>query len=426
MLGLLVLVALVIALALTLRGQQGESVAFQSPLLAATPTLTLNQAFESPIETPTRRPIPTIPPTVTRAPKPTEAPTPTPTITPVPTALPLPPSAFYALWAESFPLDLGQPWGVLWLADPRDIGSRQEVVRFEGQEIFEVAVSPDGRKLALVTVFWKTSTLWVANVDGTGLQQLDRATSLGGLFWGRDNHSLVYSIGWREDVMMPGGYEETVWRSAVELLDTATGEKRQLLEPELDVPLNVLGWSADGRELYYMLGVSQEIGYEYELRAVDRSTRSARKIAPLGSEPGLPILSPDGSKLLISTPEGVAWISADGKERGSILEQGHQAFWGPEVNEVIVGQVDEKEPLYHLQSINIHTQIARDLATFAIPGPGGWRPLALSSDRQWLAAYLYQTGLYWIHLPTGTMVPVPSQDRRVIFVAWVPRGTAEQ
>ncbi len=55
-------------------------------------------------------------------------------------------------------------------------------------------------------------------------------------------------------------------------------------------------------------------------------------------------------------------------------------------------------------------------------GPG-WSELAISPNYHWLMAYLYQDGYYWIYLPTGTMVPLPScQGCWVRFVAWLPGG----
>jgi hypothetical protein len=189
--GFLVLVSLAVVLAMTFgglrRGVQPASQVFQSPV--------------SPVERPalppdyilkklTPPPILTIPPTVARAPKPLPSPTPVPTPTPIPTPLPLPPSSFYALWAENFPEGQGS---VLWLADPRDIGSRQEVLRFKRDAIRDAVLSPNGRKLALVTNYWKEFNLWVANLDGTGLQQLEGpAAALGLPFWSRDSRCYLW------------------------------------------------------------------------------------------------------------------------------------------------------------------------------------------------------------------------------------------
>jgi hypothetical protein len=346
--------------------------------------------------------------------------------------LPLLPSAFYALWAESFPPDIGRPWGVLWLADPRDIGSRQEVLRFERDVIAEATLSPDGRKLALVSSSWdwKTFTLWVANVEGTDLRQLEQAAVLRGLSWSRDSRLLAYDTGWREDVMMPGKpVPITVVRGAIELVDITTGEKRWLLEPGLDTPVNTLGWSADGRELYYSLSVPREIGYEYEIWAVSQSGQNAHRIISLGNEPGSPVLSPDGSKFLIGTPQGLIWMSADGRTQQNIplppWNQWCGLIWSPAKDEVIICQVDDQRPIEHIRALNIQTGASSRLSSLALrPDGKSFGPLYVSPDKQWMVTYVYNDGFYWIHLPTGAVVPIPSQNRRILFVAWVYRGVA--
>lgn len=426
LLGLLVLVGLAVVLAMTFGGLRREaepvSQAFQSPI--ETPT---QPPYPLPV-TPTRPSIPTIPPTVTRAPKPLPSPTPIPTATPVPTPLPLPPSAFYALWAENYPEGQGS---VLWLVDPRDIGSRREVLRFERDAIAEAALSPNGRKLALVTIYWKTATLWVANVDGTELQQLGQTVALGGLFWNRDSRSLAYSIGWREEVIMPSEKTGTpgpvpVWRGAVELVNVATGEKRRLLETNPDMPLSVLGWSADGRELYYSISVPRETGYGYELWAVGQSGQEAHRITPVDHEPVPLIMAPDGSKLLIRTSEGWAWMSADGQTRQDIpmppWRQRCGLIWSTSENEVVLCQVDEQQPIERMKVVNLHTGATRVLGSFGVPSSGiPFSPLAVSPDMQWIATSA--DGIhYWVHLPTGMIVTVPRPNRgSVLHVAWIPK-----
>jgi len=444
LLGLLMFAGLAIFLVMSFGGLQSwikpASQAFQSPfntppLLFYSPPNYLQLKLTPPL-TPIIKPLPQ---TLTPAPKPLPTPTPVPTPTPIPTPLPLPPSSFYALWAENFPEGQGS---VLWLADPRDIGSRQEVLRFKRDAIRDAVLSPNGRKLALVTNYWKEFNLWVANLDGTGLQQLEGpAAALGLPFWSRDSRSLVYGIGWREDVMMPS-YKDgtpapfTVWRGATILIDIATGEKRRLPEPpeiKPDMGASPLGWSADGREFYFALPVSED---EYELWAVDWSGRDVHRVVSVDHEPVIfttaflepDLLAPDGSKLLIATYKGLSWVSTDGREKVNIPitrpEQGYQAIWSPNSSEIIIGQADEQRPVEYVKAINVHTLAVREIGTFE---GRRWRFLSISPDYHWLAVYHYYSGLYWIHLPTGMSVPVPSQPNGgCIFVAWVPRMPADQ
>lgn len=430
LLGLLVLGALAVALALTFRGLRRDvkpvSQAFQSPI--ETPT----QLSYPPPATPTRPSIPTIPPTVTRAPKPSPSPTPIPTATPVPTPLPLPPSAFYALWVENYPEGQGS---VLWLADPRDIGSRREVLRFERDAITEAALSPNGRKLALVTIYWKTSTLWIANADGSGLQQFDQGPGVGGpLFWNRDSRLLTYGVSWRQEApaipTVPGRpgipVETFIWRGAIVLMDIATGEKQRLLEVEADTSLSVLGWSANGQELYYSHSILQETERQYELWAVDWRGQDTHRVASLGHEPIPLILAPDGSRFLIGTAQGWAWLSADGQTHPDIplppWRQRCGLIWSTNGNEVVLCQVDEQQPIEHIKVVNLHAGATRVLGSFGVPSGGiPFSPLAVSPDMQWITASANSI-LYWGHLPTGMIVTVPRPNRgSVLHVAWIPR-----
>lgn len=426
LLGLLALGALAVALALTFGGLRRDVKpvfqAFQSPI--ETPT----QPPYPPPATPTRPPIPTIPPTVTRAPKPLPSPTPIPTATPVPTPLPLPLSAFWALWAENYPEGEGS---ILWLADPRDIGNRKEVLRFERDAIAEAALSPSGRKLALVTTYWKTATLWVANVDGTNLQQLDQSIPLGirNLFWSRDSRVLAYNgvVAGETTVLNKAGtpvVEPTLlW--TIDLLDPATGHKQHLVQANANEDLSVIGWSADGRALYYLRSMPQ-----YGLWTIVPSSGESHVIVTLGNEPVLPILSPDGSKFLISTPERLVWISADGQERGDMPIThpgwGYQVVWSINAGKVIVSQMDEHQLIVHVNVIDLLTRESRNLGDFR-PSPSGYglRVLGISPDHHWLAIS-ESIGPYFAHLPTGTTIPVSSQNRGIVFVAWVPRMPISQ
>jgi len=339
----------------------------------------------------------------------------------------LSPSAFYALWAESFPEGQGS---VLWLADPRDIGARKEVLRFELDAIVEIALSPDGQRVALITAYWDTATLWVASADGSELKQFDQGPGIGGpLLWSRDSRLLTCGMSWREEAEVPGYKTGTpvavpVWRGAIELLDVTIGEKKDLLKIEPETPLGVLGWSDDGRELYYSLAIPQKSGYEYEIWAVDRDGQNTRRMVSLGREPVSPVLSPDGTKFLVSTSESLAWISVDGREGESIgvarSERGYQAIWASEGGEVIISQRDEKQSLVHVTAVDIRTEKSKELGDF-LPSPSGYnlRAWGLSPDYQWLAVS-ESTGLYLAHLPTGQKVSISTGNQQVIFVAWAP------
>jgi hypothetical protein len=330
----------------------------------------------------------------------------------------LPPSAFNALWAESFPADLGQPWGVIWLADPRDIGSRQAVVRFDNQEIFQAALSSDGRQVAFTAAGWKqgASPLWVVNLDGTSLRQL--APNATQVFWSRDGRTLVYTV-----AELDRGYV------GIDQANLTTGEITRLLPIEADTEVTLLGWSTNGRKVYYL---HRAPGREYELWVIEPDGHSAYPITSLGAEmPPYLSLSPDGSKFLIGTPQGLVWMSADGRTQQNIpvssWKQRCGLFWSNIMDEIVICQLNDQRPIEHIRTLNIQTGASSELGSLEIPPNGNpFGSLAISPDNRWMTAYVYLDGFYWIHLSTGTIVPIPSQNRRVFFVAWVPKGVAER
>jgi Tol biopolymer transport system component len=293
---------------------------------------------------------------------------------------------------------------VLWLADPGNIGNRREVLRFERDAIAEVSLAPDGSRLALVTKYWKESVLWLAKMDGSDLHQLGPAMGAGGeLFWSRNSQSL-------ED--------------GVILTSLNTGEKRQMFEQQMFDPntsLRALGYSADGQELYYLVGIPQEIDYKYEIWAVGQDGQGAHRLIAFDQNPGLPILSPDGSKFLIGTSEGVAWVSIDGQNQEVFAqpEIGFTAIWAIDSQRIVIGK---RIPDYMgtvVQVVNLSDKTIQDLGL--INKIGDWRFLSLSPDNQWLAVYHYYSGLYWIYLASDTIVPVPTPNKGSLrFIAWLP------
>lgn len=432
LLGLLIFVGFVFLILSSFNGGQLQSK--ELPIASATP---MSLAFQSPIETPTSlpatptvTPYPTVPPTSTRPPKPSPSPSPVPTDTPIPTPLPLPPSAFHALWVENFPEGQGS---VLWLADPTDVANRQEILRFEQAQIEEVALSPNGQQLALLTTEWKSSALWVTDIDGSQLQRLDEGQNVGGpLFWSRNSLDLIYSVSWRTEIILPPvpgkgdtPSTQTTWAGAIEQIEIVTGHSRRLLEIEPDASFSVLGWSVNGQELYYVRSFPQEVGSNRQIWAINLQPQKNYKVVDLGSEASLPILSPDGAKFLIGSSQGLSWMSNDGQQQVIVTDPkpGFSSVWSSDGGELITSYWESEQSRRAIQAIDIHSQTHRDLGILALSGD--WQLLSISPNQQWLAAYHYYTGLHWIHLPTEITMPIFSQDGHTIFIAWLPKEASQ-
>lgn len=360
--------------------------------------------FESPVETSTPPPYP--PPGDTPPPKPTHTPAPTPTITPVPTPLPLPASAYLALWVETVLEDNpGGPQGTIWRAEPKDIAGRQQVVHFDDQEITQAAVSPDGSRIAFTAAprQARQSPLWLINVNGQGLRQL--LPDAKRLAWSRDGHTIAYTAG------------EIAQGWVLETVDIATGAIHHLANGEPGAILPLLGWSANDRKVYYVWR-----GQGYEVWAADRNGQgSPRKVATLEGELGQPLLSPDGTKLQYGygSPQGAPLLDlAQGTTRRVQLPGQWYVTWGLDSTELLV--IDVQTGTLILRSFNTITDQSQDIALIPNVPLAKWEPLALSPDRQWLAAFHYYSGLHWLYLPSGMVVPVPQQGL-VIFLGWISR-----
>jgi len=440
MLGLLALGALVIILALAFGGLgQGIGPISQG---RPSPTQAGAQPPYPPAGTPAGQPSPPVlskatqtasqpaypapwTPAPTGGPKPTPAPTSIPTATPIPTALPLPPSAFYAVWAESFPEDMGSPWGVIWLADPRDIAGRREVVRVEKQGISSAVLSPDGRQVAFTTGVWgqRVIPLWVVNVDGTDLRQA--VEDAGQILWSCDGRALFNTVG--ELFESKTEKEKVEGWVGIERVDLASGERRRILTidflaAEQSPALQLLGWSAGGKWLYYLCRVAE--GYELWKINQDGHTIHLTTFPRTERTPRFS-LSPGGDGLLIETFGELKWVSVDGKQWRDIPlprpGQSCSALWAPDGNQIIVSQMDEQQPIMHVHAVDVLTGRSQAFGDFRpLPGGHGLGILGVSPDRQWLVVSEF-VGFYFVHVPTEAAVLVPIQDRRVFFTAWVPR-----
>lgn len=330
--------------------------------------------------------------------KPTFTPTVIPTITPIPTPLPLPEVAFNALWADSLPEAAGS---TIWAADPRNIGSRYEIFTIDNQAVYQLAASSNGEKIAFTAAGYgaSTSPLWLVDADGNNLEQLDSNASQ--LLWTQDNRGIVY-----DSVTPTGdgfiGYVDVPSRMITNLVTTTS---ESLLT-------TLLGWSESGESVYYVVQVSREQGYAFDLYEVGLGTRTISKITTL-EEFAYPLLSSNGQYLLhnYGTSEGIAIFDIHQKATRFIQlsGQGHM-IWGATGQELLI--LDSIQGALTLRSLNIFN-MATDEQTFVFPtAPTGlWDLRATSPDGEWLIAAHSEKGYYWLNPESGLVIPVPCGGR---------------
>lgn len=373
---------------------------------------------------------PRLTPAGTAAATSTPPPPPPPESVPAPTALAFAPSGARALWAENNPYPNG---ATVWSADPADIAARQKVLAFEREFVMEGVLSPDGARLALITVMESTVTVWVANVDGSDLRQAAQGAALdpwaqggpSGLFWSPDGKAFVYSNMHRVQVTpaAPGQPDVKIIQT-IDRVEIATQAGEPIVEMPDDEPLTLLGLSADGQQVYYAWGwldPATNRGAPCELWTAGMDGGDARKLVTLGTDEGWPLLSADGADFLVTAGDGLARIPTGAVERRPVkVPEGFELAWWPQAPEWLLARPKADGQGTYAGRIDPQTKLFDVLGELS--GAGVWAPVRVSPDRQWLAAYRTEPGarrwLYWVHLPTGAQVPVRPADW-VTFVDWL-------
>jgi dipeptidyl aminopeptidase/acylaminoacyl peptidase len=208
----------------------------------------------------------------------------------------------------------------------------------------EYAASPDGSRLAYTDQGGNgESQIFVANLDGTGIEQVthevDRALSPA---WSPDGSKIAY-IGWHDRDGGPADYLRDVF-----VLDLATGASTQLTfatrEPDPAKP-DWSPWRAfspsftpDGSSIVYETdrGDPSAIHYETEIRMVPVAGGES-VLLPEGTIES-PDLSPDGSRWAYAWPTEtsncVCVSNADGTGERVLIPGGQDAIngtrWSPD------------------------------------------------------------------------------------------------
>jgi len=194
-------------------------------------------------------------------------------------------------------------------------------------------------------------------------------------------------------------------------------DKNLVTTEAMEAGICPLGWSADGRLIYY-----DRISRGHDLWAVDANgERPPQFVNSLYYGWGWVRFSPDGTKLTIySQEEGLVLLSSDGKER-RVLSPPSEPFggiWSADSAEIIGKYVYKNE--LQLRALNVTTGAARTLITAQLTDIDD-RLLATSPDRQWLALKGYSRGeIYLLWIGTNLRLEVPTTGI-ASFVGWIAR-----
>lgn len=376
LLDLLALIVLLLALALTFgglrRGAEPVSWMFQSPIETPTqppyppPTPTRPSSKPTPVTPPPTIPPKPSPPTVTvtlppypppQTPTPPETPTtvPTPqaTVTPpapgTPTAVPTPPGPLPPGPKVVYSENLHDGTVLFWVAstvnpdlrrilttimDPTDFGINATLSHDQTRIAYTVLPSGVGHNHF-------AAELWVMNVDGSKRQMLadriDIGNPLNYPLWSPDDRYLAF----RRQTAKEAPFTQTI-----NIIDVQSGEETILVSADETTWLWPLGWSVDGRYVYYKQGATDGV----QLRRVDIGNRVSQNVTLIeGAIPACHFFSPDRQWLLCTIlqtrrPPSYAVITVPISPEplrqivsGASGETGYyQPIWGPGSQEITV------------------------------------------------------------------------------------------
>lgn len=261
----------------------------------------------------------------------------------------------------------------------------------------------------------------MVNVDGSGLRELAQGIDPGGWLgpypiWSPDSSRLAHLklvdkglLPSETPTVPPPPYKYEIYSVAVDGTDT-----RLLMSDDTADGIYLLGWSQDGRLLFYE---RRGPGTGYELWAVDASDEMPpQRIMLL---PEYYAFSPDSMKLLFfTTEEGLVMLSVDGKDRRVLLppEQAFGGIWSADSAEFIGRQGYELQ----LRAVNVNTGMIRTLLTAHLKDAIDTL-LSISPDKQWIAVRGYtHKELYLLQIGSTLRIDIPAPSTGTsYFVGWI-------
>jgi hypothetical protein len=345
----------------------------------------------------TATPKATITQTLTRISKPTGELRPISSPTANPTALPIQ-SAYNVVWFEDHP---NEESSILWMANPGDIGNRRELLNIKQTNV-QPALSPDGKYLAFVSSNSTGAFLNLYDLETFLLQQLDQSPYLNGpVFWRIDSQDFSYYR------LQKDKNSETGFSSTLEIYNVQKAAIISKIANPINSGISPIGWSTNNSFLISQPDRNSS-GTSYIISEINITDGSFTPLFSTNTQMSLPALAPDGSRFLQVDQSDVKMVSSAGVLSAPLISIGPntQILWSNQTDELLIGRLESQKPLVDISSFNITNKSEKKISRLPIPGPGNWKLIKLSPDNLWLAADLYQRGLFWIYLPNLYLVPL--------------------
>jgi Tol biopolymer transport system component len=232
----------------------------------------------------------------------------------------------------------------LWIMPLVGEGAPRQITFLPKASISHSALSPDGSRVAYVSIESGTGQIWVANSDGSGAKQLTNNTATNFWpFWSPDGQSVAFTS------MRPGPAD--IWK-----VSASGGTPIQLTHSG-----GFRGdWSPDGGRIAYDTLVLQGGPREREnqtttLEIAEASTGKVLRKVSAGSLQS-PVWSPDGKRLSATSGNSVWMIDPETGERRLAIQFPQnfrvlfRAAWTPDGKSVIVNRQERVSHIVLLEN----------------------------------------------------------------------------
>jgi Tol biopolymer transport system component len=197
-------------------------------------------------------------------------------------------------------------------------------------ELLGLAWSPDGRKLAFVSLRAGLPNVFVMNADGSERRNLSHGHDYENDYapaWSPDGQRIAFV---RSPSLRPGS------DSQVYVVNADGSRKRRLASKA--APAAGLAWSPDGRKLLVgtlpgprkLLVGALPGPPTVELYLVNADGSGQRKLTAIERLDGGPVWSPDGRKIAFSMHSAIYVINPDGSGQRRLTNHGTQPAWSPD------------------------------------------------------------------------------------------------